>query len=416
MTKRLIRLPALLLSGLMVTATGASAQTPKAPTPPPAVALPPAVNPPPAVPLALVPVPFNEAIRKAATALMANVPPPTGTRELVIDPLIDGYTGAQNIATVKMGRDITSVIRQGYAKFAVQPFTAASVSKQPLVLIGTFRPINTKAPVAGPTDAYHICLAMLDLQSGKIVSKGVARATPAGVDATPTAFFQDSPAWTQDESVSAYVKSCQTTKVGDSIDKVYLDRINAASLISDAIMAYDARKYKDALELYQKAAAAPGGDQLRVHNGIFLANWKLNKPDDAATAFGKVVDFGLKGQKLAVNFLFAPATTLFAAPRGSVAPYPMYLKVIADRSKAANACLEIVGHTSKPGLPEVNERLSVLRAQYVRARLVSGSPDLAPRAIATGVGSRETIVGTLRDSPENAVDRRVEFKTIKCAA
>jgi hypothetical protein len=31
-------------------------------------------------------------------------------------------------------------------------------------------------------------------------------------------------------------------------------------------------------------------------------------------AFGKVVDYGLKGDKLAVKFLFKPGSTTFAVP------------------------------------------------------------------------------------------------------
>ncbi|MGH6814081.1 MAG: hypothetical protein ACREC6_00090, partial [Hyphomicrobiaceae bacterium] len=64
---------------------GASKDTPAAP---PAVSVPVAPE--------LIPVPLNEAIQKAANALMAKAPTtgsPEKPRELAIDPLIDGYTG-----------------------------------------------------------------------------------------------------------------------------------------------------------------------------------------------------------------------------------------------------------------------------------------------------------------------------------
>jgi outer membrane protein OmpA-like peptidoglycan-associated protein len=41
---------------------------------------------------------------------------------------------------------------------------------------------------------------------------------------------------------------------------------------------------------------------------------------------------------------------------------------------------------------------------------------LRGRLIATGKGSREMIVGTGRDDPSDALDRRVEFKVAKCSA
>src|SRR5262245_24982561 len=138
--------------------------------PSPAQNAPPAA--PAAVPPALVPVPFDEAVQKAANALMSKVPePPAGVREIVIDPLIDGYTGAQNVATTAMGNSISSLVTKSYGRFKVVPLSSETVSRRPLLLVGTFRPINTKNDPAGPRDAYHICLAMLDLGTGTVVAK-----------------------------------------------------------------------------------------------------------------------------------------------------------------------------------------------------------------------------------------------------
>src|SRR3546814_10120589 len=67
-------------------------------------------------------------------------------------------------------------------------------------------------------------LALVDLRSGKIASKGFARAAMQGVDMTPTAFFLDSPAWAPDPSVQGYVRTCQGTRAGDPINPVYYDR------------------------------------------------------------------------------------------------------------------------------------------------------------------------------------------------
>jgi hypothetical protein len=55
----------------------------------------------------------------------------------------------------------------------------------------------------------------------------------------------------------------------------------------------------------------PGGDQLRVRNGIYLANWRLNRREDATDSFGNVVDYSLSTKKLSVRFLFRPGSTQF---------------------------------------------------------------------------------------------------------
>ena len=84
-----------------------------------------------------------------------------------------------------------------YPVFDLKPFTSDAVDKRPIVLIGTLTAINNAGQADGARDAYRICLALADLQSNTILAKGVARATPASVDPTPTASFADSPVWTK---------------------------------------------------------------------------------------------------------------------------------------------------------------------------------------------------------------------------
>jgi formylglycine-generating enzyme required for sulfatase activity len=364
---------------------------------------------------ALVPVSFDAAVQKAANALMSKVPqPPAGVREIAIDPLIDGYTGAQNVATTAMGSSISGVVKKGYGQFKIVPLTSETLSKRPLLLVGTFRPINTRNEPAGPKDAYHICLAMLDLGTGTVVSKGVARAVPEGIDVTPVAFFRDSPVWTPDPAISGYVRTCQSTKIGDPIDQVYADQILATVLINDGIVAYNGKRYREALEMHLSALKLAGGQQLRAYNGIYLANWKLNRRKAAAEAFGAMVEFGFANNRLATTFLFRPGSTQFVSDHEVSSVYPVWLKEIAAGAAKRNACLEIVGHSSPTGPAAINDRLSLLRAEFVKDRIAAEAPPMARRMIADGKGSREPIVGTGRDDESDALDRRVEFKTLKC--
>jgi hypothetical protein len=391
-----------------------------APAPPPSIvdrpraerpsATPPAAAPPP------TPVAFQEALLKAARDLFskANLEDVPDKVLLVIDPLIDGVTGAQSKATRSMEQTIIELVNRDFQRFESTRFSTATIAKLPVVLIGTFTAINNAGVAGGPRDAYRICLALADLRTKKIISKGVARALPEGIDATPTAFFNESPIFTKDSAIEGYVKSCQGTRPGDPIDAVYADRILTAALVNDAIEAFDAARYKDALELYESASRAPGGEQLRVLNGIYLANWKLNRRKEATEAFGKVVDFGLNSERLSVKFLFKAGSTQFVGDQRIANPYPIWLKEIAARTARTGNCLEIVGHTSHTGPAALNDRLSILRAEYVKDRLQEGANDLHQKLIATGVGSREMLVGTGKDDASDAIDRRVEFKTIKC--
>ena len=363
-----------------------------------------------------IPAPFDDALLRAANDLFskAAVPPGDGKIELVIDPLIDGISGAQSTATRLMQERIVALVRKSYPRFEVRPFSTEALLRAPVVLIGTFTAINNAGAADGPRDAYRICLALADLRSKSIVSKGVARAKPEAIDVTPTPAFADTPVWATDPATSIYIKACQGTKLGDPIDPVYVERIGTSSLISDAISEYDDRRYREALAFYRTALKMTGGDQLRVRSGIYLANWKLNRRDDATDAFGSLVDYSLTGKKLSMRFLFKPGSTQFVDDPQISAPYPMWLSQIAVRATQRNTCLQLVGHTSKTGPAQVNERLSVLRAQFIKDLLQSSSPRLADKLKATGVGSRETLIGTGRDDASDAIDRRVDFNVSDC--
>src|SRR5262249_5286542 len=145
-------------------------------------------------------------------------------------------------------------------------------------------------------------------------------------------------------------------------------------------------------------------------NGIYLTNLKLNRRTEAADAFGRVVDYGLSSNKLAVKFLFRVGSRQFLADQTVSANYPVWIKQIAQRAAARNACLEIVGHTSKTGPAQLNERLSLLRAQFVKDRITMQAATLAKRLTTSGVGPRENLIGTGKDNDSDALDRRVEFK------
>ena len=184
--------------------------------------------------------------------------------------------------------------------------------------------------------------------------------------------------------------------------------------MSDAILEYDDKRYREALAFYRTAQQMSGGDQLRVHSGIYLSSWKLNRRTDATEAFGSLVKYGLVANKLSVRLLFKPGTTQFLDDQNITGPYPMWLSQIATQAMQNDSCIDVVGHTSNTGPAQINERLSVLRAQFIKDLLQSASPSLADRLKAAGVGSRESIVGTGRDDASDAIDRRVDFNVHRC--
>jgi outer membrane protein OmpA-like peptidoglycan-associated protein len=369
-----------------------------------------ATAPPPAPPVQ--PVPFPQAVLNAANGVFSAAPTGGQRQLVVIDPLVNGVTGEQTAATQQIQNQIIALARDKYPQFDIQPFTAAAVAQGPDVMVGTFTPVNAQGQTAGTREGYRFCLVMVDLKAGKTVAKSVARAQIDGIDATPTGFFRDSPGWTNDASIKSYIDTCQATKVGDPISQTYLNGILTASIISDAIDAYDAGRYRDALDLYTSAQNSPAGNQLRVYNGIYLTNWMLRRRGEAEDAFGRLVNYGLDNKALGMKILFRPGSTSFDSTQQTTGPYDMWVRQIATHSADRGICLQVTGNTSPSGSVALNDQLSQLRADYVAQRLEEDAPSLHGHLIATGVGSKNNLVGTGADNLSDALDRRVDFKVI----
>src|SRR5262249_57330799 len=116
--------------------------------------------------------------------------------------------------------------------------------------------------------------------------------------------------------------------------------------------------------------------QLRVLNGIYLTNLKLNKRAEAEGAFGNMIEFGLESNRVAVKFLFPKNSAKYQAA-SDAPPYAIWVRQIARRLKARDtSCMTVVGHTSPTGTLAYNEALSLKRAEYIRTRLVTEAKDI----------------------------------------
>jgi outer membrane protein OmpA-like peptidoglycan-associated protein len=380
----------------LMAAAPASAQTPSQPAPA---------------------VPYPQAVTNAARSVFKAIPLPPGDSkvDIVIDPLLDGATGIHTVAAADMGRRLAEIARAEFPRLAIVDFTEEALARKPLLLIGSITLLRDAGQVGGRPAAkpYAIWFTVADTEKREVVAKSNARATPEGVNTLPTPSHSDSPTWRKDATTQSYLESCRNIKVGEQLNPTYAAQLTAASVIAKANRAYDAGRTEEALELYRKARTMPGGRQLRVLNGIYASLARLNKAEEANEAFGEIVDYGMENRDLAVKLLFRTGTARFVETTQAGA-YPIWLKQIAAKTAAHRSCIEIVGHTSPTGSVAFNDRLSQLRAEYVREQLRSGAYGMDNLMLAKGVGSRENIVGTGRDDATDAIDRRVAFNVANC--
>ncbi len=333
-------------------------------------------------------------------------------RGFAMDPIVDAGTGNQTAATEAIESRLAARVAARYPAMEIVGFNAGGLAKAQYVLTGTLARIASASGKSGE-ESYRIDLALTDLKSGLVVAQASSQSQSAGVDTTPTAYYRDSPVLVKDAAVDDSVAASRG-QVGQPANPRYMERIAAATLIAEATTAYNADRLEEALALYTRAAAAPGGDQIRVHNGIYLVNWRLGRFPEAESAFGKIVANGLANRNIGVKFLFRPSSVEFWADTKVSGPYDVWLRQIARQAVASKICLVVVGHTSRTGSEQFNDSLSQRRAEVIRKRLESESPDLGRRIQAAGKGFRENLIGTGTDDMRDALDRRVEFKVDGC--
>ena len=336
---------------------------------------------------------------------------PTGAKiRIVVDNALDGLTGQQTVATRTLDDRLLARVPARFPAFEVSPISGGGVATARFILTTT---VTVLEQVQNKTSNYRLSFSLTDGRSGIVVALAAAQATAETVDITPTNFYRDSPSLVKDRTVEGQIRTAQTP-AGTAADGVYLSSLSVAALIAEGSRLYEAAQYAEALAVYETAVARPDGKHMRVYNGLYLSNVQLGRMDGAEQAFGRLVQLGLATNSLSVKFLFRPSSTDFWPDPKISGSYPMWLRVVVRESLASKTCMTIVGHSSRTGTEQSNERLSLARAASIQKRLESVAPEISRQLQSTGVGFRENLIGTGTDDARDALDRRVEFRVRAC--
>ena len=373
---------------------------------------------------------FDDAVKSAIDALLAGTELDaalaargvTGAVALVVDPLIDASTGFQTRATRTLEDRALRAAHQARPRLEPAAFDLETLAGKPLLLVGTMTPLDRDDRTDGVRAAYGIRLALLDLRRGRVVSRSSARARLDGVDATPTPFFAQMPAWVPDPAVEAYVRACADGAAGAPIDAAYRDGIEAAALVAQGIREIEAGRPREAIEDLVRARSRPGASSFRVDSGIYLSSVRMDRRGDTAQSFARIVDFGLTRGRLGIRFLFRPGATQLAAdaataPSSSASyavPYALWLGLVAQRAEARRGCIRISGHTTRSGPESLGDRLSLQRAQAVKNAIDAVDPEIASRTFAVGRGFHDSLSGLGTDDVRDSIDQRIEFAMHDC--
>lgn len=326
---------------------------------------------------------------------------------LYVAPVLDAHSRQQTTTTVRVRELVVAHLKSQHRGLALVPFTAAAAALSE-VRLDTTLTAATLPDGRRASDRLLLQMRLVSLRDGRTLARSETTVADAALDATPIAFFRESPFTLPPPAVQDAAATPGAPVLSER------DRTVPIARLDEAGAAYGAGSFERALSLYRSAATLPGADTMQALVGTYLASARAGRDTDARDAFARIVALGLKTRTMGVKLLFAPGTTEFWADPAISKPYPDWLREIARQAGESASCLQVVGHSSRTGAEDYNLALSARRADAVRQQLETASPVLARRIETAGVGWRDNLVGTGSDDVKDAVDRRVEFKVVDC--
>lgn len=366
-------------------------------------------TPPPAAPAGEQPLPPSVvAVTDQAMALAASQRGLArfvrGPMTVYVAPVLDTPSRQQTAATVRVRELIVEQLKARHPEVRVVPFTAEAAAAADARLDTTLAAV-TQGDGRRSGARYLLDMRMISLSTGEVLSQSRTTVVDTGLDTTPVGFYRDSP---------FTMSPAQSQVAAEAARLTERQRTLPIGRLDEAIGAYSAGRYDQALDLYRNAATLPGTDEMQSLVGAYLASARTGRDAESRESFSRIVALGLKTRAMGVKLLFAPGKTEFWPDPSISKPYPEWLREIARQSSQAGACLQVVGHSSHTGSEAFNQTLSGQRAEAVRQQLEAADPALVRRVSTAGVGWRDNLVGTGTDDLRDAVDRRVEFKVVDC--
>ncbi|MFC1826148.1 OmpA family protein, partial [Thermodesulfobacteriota bacterium] len=275
------------------------------------------------------------------------------------------------------------------------------------IRLGSYKTLFAKTP----SKNYHVYGEVRGLADPKVIGKAGVWISDMELDYTPTAIYRDSPLYLQGSTMT---KPAQVQY--QPYEEDFLDiSLKTRAMLIEARMAYEHKDYTAAKALFSMAAQRQDGQDLGTYAGLYLANHKLGRLEEAEKAFAKVVSISVEKYRfLTVKYLFGVNSVDFLQDENLKARYDTWIRHIGQYFHNTNYCLRIVGHASRTGTEAYNYKLSLERAKSIQKRLQNTFPEVVQRSETVGRGFSENIAGIGTDDERDALDRRVELFIVDC--
>lgn len=368
------------------------------------------------------PMEFKAAIRSLTQDLFSQLTSSQGilgglTTEIaakkivLLDPVIDANTGEGVKVSLQIDKLLRDYANTHFKQYVLHPLTPDKFSQASYVMTG----IIYLDEYHSGDKRYHIAASIFQADTGKIVAQSEAWIADQNLDYTPIPIYQDNPMYMLKDPLLKGMVETAKNPPGAYAQRDYFNALRAQAVTIEATVAYEKKDYNKALNLFQKAIEQTHGQTMKAYSGLYQTYLKMNKLAEAEKVFATLFALGVRNNNISVRFLFSVNSVEFMENPELRVQYAFWLRQIGKYFSNNNLCTQIVGHSSLSGSEKYNEDLSQRRAQRVQQLLQPHFSAIIKRAVATGKGFKETIIGSGTDDLRDAVDRRVEFVIVECS-
>ncbi|MFC1815123.1 OmpA family protein [Thermodesulfobacteriota bacterium] len=364
------------------------------------------------------PLPFEEAISTLANKLLAQIEADRTLlgRKDFTNIMIIPFADADTQEVPEISRDIEKIIiaegKRNFKGFQITRLTFKNIKKADYIMNGYIRLDTYDSQATAKKQKYYRVYGEVRKPAGtEILGKSNVWISDQDLDYKPTAIYLDSPLYLKGRRL---VETEKPRLFPRAVDLLSIS-LETKALLIEGRMAYESGDYETAAKLFALVAERKDGQDLSTYAGLYLANYKLGRLEEAEKAFAKVVSISVeKYRYLTVKYLFKVDSVLFLQDKNLSKRFEAWIRNIGKYFQNTDYCLLIVGHASNTGTKEYNDKLSLERAKTIQKRLQKYFPDVIQRSEVVGKGFSQNIVGIGTDDDRDALDRRVELFIIDC--
>lgn len=357
---------------------------------------------------------FDEGIRQLSngllTELIKKVKP--DLMVAVVNPFLDSDSGQVLQASFDIEALLINEAHKQFQFINISRLTSANLRNAQYIINGVIKYQGNNTTLA--KKLYQVSASIVDLKTKTIVTNGTVWIASAQLNYQPMPSYEDNPMYIKGKRLKSITKTVESP-IGTQVDADYykLTEINAQLVTAQS--AYDNGNYKLAHQLFKQLIQQPEGQMIETYGGLYAASFKLGNYREAERHFTKMILIGVENGNIPIKLLFKSNLTEFLKIPELQQQYALWLRQISLYFKNhSQHCVNIIGHTSRSGEDDYNKNLSKQRANIIQDQMRQIFQDIIYRSKTIGKGWTETIVGTVPDSFENAIDRRVEFKIVDC--